>query len=294
LLKLKEIWKKLEKDKSAICGELEQLFAYMQALKKDLNVAEAEINVDANRINEIHNMNIKAQKNLDAIPYTIKVTETTTKHGWWLWRCNYVTTIVKDVKNPDKESSANFISGLIRSRYDHIKEIKNLQDRTAEKLKILEREVVNTEGRIAQLKADLNSFIDEKGIKQQEIISTVKKIEEAQKIIVEDKMIEDKIGLRGGTLINCLLSTRKFLRSNQNQTFIMRPLINILDNVQEVFKYHMDLLKTKKRTLLYIAGEGLLYEIAILDSCISSLHDISVKTLESRGLNRHQKTLEIR
>jgi len=151
----------------------------------------------------------------------------------------------------------------------------------------LEKEVSVTDGRIAQLKSDLNSFVNESGAKRASIDAIVKKIKEAQlkvaKIDEEAAHIEKTINLRGGTLINCLLTSRKFLKSNQNQTLIMQPLINLLGNVQEVFTYHMELLKTGKRSLVYIAGEGMLKELGLLQSCSNSLHEISIKTLEGRS-----------
>jgi len=124
-----------EKEKSAIHGELEQLFSYLNALKKNLGTAETEIAEDKKRINEIHELNAKAQKNIDAIPDTISVTETTYgRRGWWFFR-NYQTTIVKNVKNPDKDAAANFIQGLILSRCSHISAIASEKERIEEKKK---------------------------------------------------------------------------------------------------------------------------------------------------------------
>ena len=133
------------------------------------------------------------------------------------------------VKNQDRESEKNYYESVILARAARIKDSQSEEERKDELIHQQKEDLAELQGKYATSQKKYEQLFKEfpdKLQKLQERIDTQRKqLDDLEKSALD---VETTIGLKGNTLIQCLVAVRAFTKSHKDSAQMYAPLASIL------------------------------------------------------------------
>jgi hypothetical protein len=285
---------RIENEQAKLVGEIQGLHEYLVSLRTLVGEKAQATAEMTSRLQALQRDIEATNQRMDSIPTTVTVTEQHTYgRGWWFWRRSHTVNIQRQVKNPNRESEVAFLQSVVNSRFATLNQITDLKQREEAQRAALEKEKRDVTDRLAEKEAQLKSFF-EGGAKFQELAAHLTAIEHAQariKAIEEEAhSVETTYGLRGDVLLRFLVEARLFLRKTQGQAQAITPLIVLIDNIQSYFRTNLSYFQleakkeVKNKHAIMSAGQAMLREIGLLDSCALALPLLTAPPQERQGI----------
>ncbi|EFA85247.1 hypothetical protein PPL_02247 [Heterostelium album PN500] len=252
----------IETEKSVIIGEIQSLNEYLISLAGVVNRQQEFVNSMVSQLSSLQaDINVSNDK-MNSIPETIKITEThTSRGGWFFRRRSHTTTVVKDVRNPNRDADRAFHQEVINSKVQSFNHISDSRERANKQQLAFEKDKSDITNRITFKREQLKQYLEGEKFKQ---------------CWRNQEKVENQTGLRGDVLVNFLAETRSFIKASKSGATAVTPIIGFIDNVQSQFLIDFQMFESQSKKPeverdikeIYAAGKSMLCEIGLLDACI--------------------------
>jgi hypothetical protein len=221
-------YNKMKTEESEAKAEWLSAEMLLQVYKASYDNRENAVNEENARQKRLENMVENNEKQMDNIPNTVTTTTVTRESGWlfWKWR----TTRTYEVTNPNKDREMAYYNTLIKARNDRLAEMRQ-RGETLEELKKLAAQDLAKYINLENTSRDKYHLLQKRDYTkiEGEINHLIKKRDDK---LNELDGLEQKVGLGGKALINCLSQIKLLSRQQKDSSLMLAPLCVLMDTVR--------------------------------------------------------------
>jgi len=270
----------LRRERALLQGEVEQYASMELMISQRMQVSTDKLESIKNMVGDMQKRIKDSQASIDSIPKTItQKVDTHHSNGWWLWKRHSHTTEYREVANPDRDTQAKYYDNLINQRLSTITQIENSsENKEKAALQLLQDDLAKNKNLRTQ-KADLLKEFYQGGQKYQQLEKIEREIEklygQIDALEEQAKDVENQIGHKGKTAIDCLLQVNVFLENAHQSTKVLQPMVVMIDVIIARVEDNVELIKSGKRENVWAGGVELMVAAGLLATTCSLMEKVT-------------------